>query len=110
MVLLAQCRDGYGHPTFFAWFRHKELPEFEEALRAHYEINGQTAYALLDKAKRFRIILVSDLPPAEVRAMSLIPAATLDEALVTAEQMLPTEYSTYVIPEAGTVLPVMQIP
>jgi nickel-dependent lactate racemase len=106
MILLAQCCDGYGNPTFFNWFRHKELPEFETALRAHYEINGQTAYALLDKAKRFRIILVSDLPPAEVRAMSLFPAATLDEALVTAEQMLPTEYSAYVIPEAGTVLPV----
>ena len=110
MVLLAQCRDGYGHPSFFTWFRHQEMPEFEAALRARYEINGQTAYALLDKAKRFRIILVSDLPPAEVRTMSLIPAMTLDEALATAEQMLPTEYSAYVIPEAGTVLPVVTTP
>jgi len=108
MILLAQCLDGYGHPTFFNWFRHRELPEFEAALRARYEINGQTAYALLDKAKRFRIILVSDLPTEEVRAMSLIPAASLDEALRTAEQMLPVEYSAYVIPDAGTVLPVVK--
>jgi len=108
MVLLARCRDGYGNPTFFSWFRHRELPEFEAALRERYEINGQTAYALLDKAKRFRIILVSDLPNAEVRAMSMVPAATLDEALATAGQMLPTEYAAYVIPEAGTVLPIIQ--
>ena len=106
MILLAQCRDGYGHPTFFTWFRHKELPEFESALRARYEINGQTAYALLDKAKRFRIILVSDLPAEEVMTMSMIPAATLDEALQKAEELLPAEYTAYVIPEAGTVLPV----
>ena len=107
MILLAQCRDGYGHPTFFTWFRHRELPEFEAALRARYEINGQTAFALLDKARRFRIILVSDLPPEEVKAMSLIPAASLDEALILAEQMLPKDYMAYVIPEAGTVLPVL---
>ena len=110
MVLLAQCRDGYGHQSFFTWFQHKELLEFEAALRARYEINGQTAYALLEKAKRFRIILVSDLPPEEVRAMSLTPAATLDEALVVAEQMLLPEYTAYVIPEAGTVLPVVTTP
>lgn len=108
MILMAQCRDGYGHPTFFTWFRHKEMPEFEAALRARYEINGQTAYALLDKAKRFRIILVSDLPPEEVKAMSLIPAATLDAAVQKAETLLPAEYTTYVIPEAGTVLPVCE--
>lgn len=107
MVLLASCRDGYGNPTFFSWFRHRELPEFEAALRARYEINGQTAYALLDKAIRFRIILVSELPPEEVRTMSMIPAGSLDEALALAEEMLPVEYSAYIIPEAGTVLPVV---
>jgi lactate racemase len=108
MILLAACRDGYGNPTFFNWFRHRDLAEFEAALRARYEINGQTAYALLDKAKRFRIILVSQLPRDEVRAMSLIPAATLDEALAMTTELLPREYTAYVIPEAGAVLPVFK--
>ena len=107
LILLASCRDGYGHPTFFSWFRHSVLAEFEEALRARYEINGQTAYALLQKAQRFRIILVSSLPPEEVRTMSMIPATTLDEALATATELLPREYTVYVIPEAGTVLPTL---
>ena len=108
MILLASCRDGYGNPTFFDWFRYRELDEFEAALRARYEINGQTADALLEKAKRFRIILVSELPQAEVRTMSLIPAATLDEALATASGLLPEEYSAYIIPQAGTVLPIFK--
>jgi nickel-dependent lactate racemase len=106
MILLAECRDGYGNATFFNWFRCSDLPSFESRLRSHYEINGQTAYSLLQKALRFRIILVSTLPPEEVRTMRLIPAATLDQALQLAEEMLPEDFKAYVIPDGGTVLPV----
>ncbi|WP_223907352.1 nickel-dependent lactate racemase [Geobacter sp. AOG1] len=107
LVLLAECRDGYGNGTFFDWFRYKELPDFEAALRRHYEINGQTAYSTLYKAQRYRVILVSGLPPEEVRSMGMTPAASLDEALVKAETMLPQDYTAYVIPQGGTVLPVI---
>lgn len=106
MVLLAQCRDGYGNATFFDWFRFTDLDTFEARLRSHYEINGQTAYSLLQKAQRFRIILVSDLPPEEVRTMGMTPARALDEAMATAAELLPADYTAYVIPEGGTVLPV----
>ncbi|RII28750.1 MAG: hypothetical protein CXR31_02410 [Geobacter sp.] len=107
LVLLAECRDGYGNGTFFDWFRHKELPEFEAALRRNYEINGQTAYSTLYKARRYRVILVSSLPPEEVLTMGMTPAASLDEALARAEAMLPKDCTAYVIPEGGTVLPVI---
>jgi len=106
MVLLAECRDGYGNSTFFDWFRFRDLREFETALRKRYEINGQTAYATLDKAQRFRVILVSALPPEEVATMGMVPAKSLDEAMEKAEQLLPENYSAYVIPQGGTVLPV----
>ncbi len=107
MILLAQCRDGYGNATFFDWFRFRDLCSFEAHLRTHYEINGQTAYSLLAKAQKFRIILVSALPPEEVRTMGLTPAKSLDEAMCMAEDMLPADYSAYVIPDGGTVLPVL---
>ena len=107
MVLLAQCRDGYGNATFFDWFRFRDLGAFEARLRSHYEINGQTAYSLLQKAQKFRVILVSDLPPEEIRTMGMVPAKSLDEAMATAAELLPTDYTAYVIPEGGTVLPVM---
>lgn len=106
MILLAECRDGFGNGTFFNWFRHKRLEEFEAALRAQYEINGQTAYSLLQKAQRFRIILVSQFPAQQVEEMGLIPAQTLDEAMGIAIGMLPAEWRCYLMPEAGSVLPV----
>jgi len=108
MILLAECRDGYGNATFFDWFRFRDLPSFESRLRSHYEINGQTAYSLLQKALQFRIILVSTLPPEEVRTMQMLPAATLDQALQMAREMLPEDFTAYVVPEGGTVLPVIK--
>jgi nickel-dependent lactate racemase len=106
MILLAQCRDGYGHPTFFSWFRFGDLGDFEAELRKNYEINGQTAYSALQKAQRFRVVLVSGLPPEEVAAMGMVPASSLAEAMGKAEEMLSEDYKAYVIPEGGTVLPV----
>jgi nickel-dependent lactate racemase len=108
MILLAECRDGYGNATFFNWFRYAGLEDVEAGLRRHYEINGQTAYSIMQKALRYRIILVSELPDEEVRSMRMIPAPGLFEALELAEEMLPEEYSAYVIPEGGTVLPVVR--
>lgn len=106
MILLAECRDGFGNGTFFNWFRHKDLGEFEAALREKYEINGQTAYSLLQKAQRFRIILVSRFPAAEVEEMGMIPAETLDGAMELARELLPAGWRSYLMPEAGSVLPV----
>jgi len=107
IILLAECRDGYGNATFFDWFRFRDLTSFETRLRSHYEINGQTAYSLLQKALRFRIILVSSLPPEEVLTMRMTPAEDLDRALRIAEDMLPDDFTAFVIPEGGSVLPVM---
>ena len=106
MILLAECRDGFGNGTFFNWFRHRELSEFESALREQYEINGQTAYSLLQKAQRFRIILVSEFPAAQVEAMGMIPVKSLDDAVSRAIELLPEAWRWYLMPEAGSVLPV----
>jgi lactate racemase len=108
MVLLAECRDGYGNATFFNWFGYPSCGELESALRKRYEINGQTAWSVKEKAERFRIVLVSQLPPAEVRTMGMIPAASPQEALDLALPLLPEGFTAYLIPEGGTVLPVLE--
>jgi nickel-dependent lactate racemase len=107
MILLAECRDGFGNATFFNWFRHKNLEQFESALREHYEINGQTAYSTLQKAQRFRIILVSQLLEQQVKEMGMIPACTLEAAMNIAIPMMPPDWRAYLMPEAGSVLPVV---
>jgi len=107
MVLLAECRDGYGNATFFNWFGYRGCGELESALRKRYEINGQTAWSVKEKAERFRIVLVSQLPAQEVEAMGMLPARTLQQALELALPLLPPDFGAYVIPEGGIVLPVV---
>jgi len=105
-ILLAACPDGFGYPTFFDWFRHQDLDRFETALRADYQINGQTAHATLDKARRYRVILVSGFSAEETEKMGMHKAPDLDAALQMAYQGLPGKPCTVVIPDGGTVLPV----
>ena len=109
MILLAECRDGFGNGTFFNWFRHKTLEKFETALRVQYEINGQTAYSLLQKTQRFQIILVSLFSTQHVKEMGMIPAQSLDEAMDLALGLLPEDWRCYLMPQAGSVLPTVAV-
>jgi len=106
-ILLAECPDGFGNPTFFDWFRHRDLDEFEAALRAGYEINGQTAHSTLSKARRFRVILVSGFSRQQTETMGMEKAESLDAALRMAYEKLPEKPCTVVIPDGGMLLPVI---
>ncbi|WP_305042269.1 nickel-dependent lactate racemase [Geoalkalibacter sp.] len=108
LILLAACPDGFGNKTFFDWFRYQDLGEFETALRQNYEINGQTAHATLSKARKFRVILVSELSTEQTAAMGMEKAADLDAALALAHQNLPPAQRTVIIPDGGSVLPRIQ--
>jgi len=107
MILLAECSEGYGHPTFHQWFKYSDLNEFGMNLKANYEINGQTAYSTLIKAKEAKIILISELPPDEIRQMSMIPAENIEDALSLVRIFLGDNPTTYIIPEAGSTLPIL---
>jgi len=107
MVILAECSEGYGNLSFHGWFKYHDLNELEEHLKVHYEINGQTAYSTLIKAKKVKIILISSLPHHEVKQMSMTPADNIEEALSLAGKLLGDNPTTYIIPEAGSTLPVL---
>lgn len=106
LILLAACPDGFGNATFADWLRYRDLGEFEQALRARYEINGQTALATLEKSRRYRTILVSEFSAAETALLGMEKAQSLDRALEMAYEKLPKSARTVVIPDGGTILPV----
>ena len=105
IILLAACPDGFGYPTFFDWFRYQDLDEFEAALRANYQINGQTAHATLSKARRFRVILISELTAEQTETMGMTKAEDLQSALNLALPQLDPNARIVVIPDGGMVLP-----
>lgn len=100
IVLLAECSDGLGRPDFLKWFEAGNSRELEALLLNSYEVNGQTAWALLTKAERFRICLVSDLSKEDVKLMRMVPVETVSEALEQA-----ADVEGFVMPRGAAVLP-----
>jgi len=107
VILLAACPDGFGNETFFDWFNYEELDVFEKALRSRYEINGQTAWSTLSKARSWRVILVSEFDHEQTEKMGMTKANNLDEALQMAYKQLPENPEVVIIPDGGTILPVI---
>ncbi len=107
LIVLANCRDGFGNDEFFKFFDLPDLESFEKKLREKYVINGQTAMAIVEKAMKYKIILVSSLREEDVKKMRMIPAKTLKEAFKMAKEMLPLRYKGFIIPNGATTLPKM---
>ena len=103
IVLVAECADGLGRPDFLKWFESDDSRALENRLREAYEVNGQTAWALLTKAERFRVHLISKLPDDEVRRMRMIPARSIEEALANS----PASAKGYLMPRGAALLPTL---
>ena len=72
-------------------------------MREAYEVNGQTAWALLTKAERFRVHMITKLGDDDVRRMRMVPARSVEEAL----EKIPLEISGYIMPRGATLLPLV---
>jgi nickel-dependent lactate racemase len=81
IILIAECVDGLGRPDFLKWFDANDSRALAARLVDDYEVNGQTAWALLTKAERYRVCLISELRSADVKKMRMIPVQTVSEAL-----------------------------
>lgn len=103
IVLLAECRDGLGRPDFLKWFESTDSRALADRLANEYEVNGQTAWALMVKAQRHRVCLVSALPDEQVKQMRMTPARSLSEALKGAGNR-----KGYVLPRGAAVLPIVK--
>lgn len=61
LIVLAQCKDGIGSQTFLPWFRMGGWEAAFNQLAEHYEGNGGTALAMMEKLQRIEIDLVTQL-------------------------------------------------
>jgi len=105
VVLAAECPEGPG-AGMLEWFAHPTPEEHLSALRRRFEVPGGTALALRQKLARVSGVLVSRMKPGDVRAMGLIPAGSLEEALARARAILGSApVRACAIPHAGVVLP-----
>jgi nickel-dependent lactate racemase len=62
LIVLAQCSDGIGSDTFMPWLEMEGYRAAFDRLAESYAGNGGTALSMLEKSKRIKIYLVTDLP------------------------------------------------
>lgn len=79
IIFLAECADGLGRNDFLEWFKAETSEKLAENLCRNYQVNGQTAWSLLQKAERFNIQIITSLTENETRRMRLQKARVLDE-------------------------------
>ena len=103
IVLLAECGDGLGRPDFLKWFESENSSALELVLRDHYEVNGQTAWALLTKTERFRVHIITKLPESDVKQMRMFPAQSIESILSD----IPLSATGYIMPRGAALLPVL---
>jgi nickel-dependent lactate racemase len=100
IILLAECSDGLGRPDFLKWFESDGSRALAERLRNEYEVNGQTAWALLAKAERYRVCLISQLPDEQVKQMRMTPVRSIADALAGGG-----DAEGFIMPRGAAVLP-----
>ncbi len=103
IIMLAACPEGYGRADFLQWFDAADSRALAARLLENYAVNGQTAWALLTKAERFNVHLVSQLADEAVRRMRMTPASTIAEALARVD----TSAAGYIMPLGARYLPVV---
>lgn len=67
IVLFAECPEGAGRDDFFGWFEAASSRELGRKLAENYKVNGQTAWSIREKAERFDVRMVTELPAELVR-------------------------------------------
>ena len=61
IVFIAECREGLGRDDFLKWFDAADSTALAGLLYSKYQVNGQTAWSLLQKAERFHVKIMSTL-------------------------------------------------
>jgi lactate racemase len=100
LIMLAQCPDGVGSTTFLPWFDMGGWEAAFDRLADHYVGNGGTALAMMEKLRRIRIGLVTELAPSIARTIGLELYSAAEAARIAAGH----EGSLAVMPHAGLVV------
>ena len=109
IIAAGECGDGIGGESFHAMFRGGKSPaalleEFRCIPPEETRIDQWQAQILARIMEKHSVILVSALPEEDVRSFGMIPASTVEEALMAADALLGRPGSISVIPEGISVI------
>ncbi|MBP2656421.1 MAG: hypothetical protein H6Q73_3990 [Firmicutes bacterium] len=110
VIVLLECRDIAEPPEFSGWFEYDSLYEHELSLRQEFTVPGFIALKVGYIAQQIPLIIVT-LPENKIfiEKAGMIPATTLDEALLIAEEKLNRkDYTISVISHGANTVPIFE--
>ena len=108
IILSAECSEGFGNQTFEAWMKSANSPEdVLGRIQQEFVIGGHKAAAIAAVLRRTTVFLVSAISPDSVRDCGLVPFSDLREAMQAAFDEVGQGADIIVMPNGGSILPVM---
>jgi len=111
IILLAECSEGYGEPTFEKWIEEANIPDdIIKRLQNKFVLGGHKAYAIAKLTKEVEVILISSLPSDKVRKLFFIPMEDISQAIEYIKEKYGEDFQAYILPSGNTVVPLSSIP
>jgi len=106
IILLVECSEGYGEPTFEKWIEEANNPDdIIKRLKNKFVLGGHKAYAIAKLVKEVEVILISSLPPEKVRKLFFIPMEDISQAIEYIKERYSEDFLAYILPSGNTVVP-----
>lgn len=106
IILVGECREGYGESTFEAWVNEATCPDdLIERIGREFRLGGHKAAAIAKVTKKADIYLVSSLPEDMVKKLYMRPFHDLNAAYATALAAKGEGARVYCMTVGGTTLP-----
>jgi len=106
IILLAECSEVYGEPTFEKWVEEANTPDdIIERLKKKFVLGGHKAYAIAKLTKEVEVILISSLPQDKVRKLFFTPMENISQATEYVKEKYGEDFQAYILPSGNTVLP-----
>ncbi|MGB9867883.1 MAG: nickel-dependent lactate racemase [Bacillota bacterium] len=111
LILVAECPEGLGDEVFARWIAAARKPEdLIDRIRVQFELGGHKAAAIAMVRQKIDIYLVSSMPEEIVRRAFLEPFDSINAAYRQALKAVGPGAKVMVMPQAGSVLPVVESP
>lgn len=105
IILLAECSEGFGNQVFERWAcEAKTAKDCIDRFGREYEFGGHKAALIARESMEHDLILVSAMPPEQVKKCFFKPAKTMDEALAMAKEIHGVYARTLVMPYGNLTL------
>lgn len=106
IILIAECIEGLGHEDMeHIFYDFKNNADREQEVRREYTIAKFFAFVICEMAIKYNLILVSSMKTDALECCNIKITSTLEEAIDHAEKTLKDANLIYLMPTAGSTLP-----